>query len=335
MLDPAGARRPTGVPGSGGGERMLFEPDAAEVIMAPEAPAAGYWVGAPSVLRRGTDVLLTYRRRRPRGLASDRGYAAAIAVSADGVHFDDVAVLRKEDLGTTSIERSALLPDPQGGWVWLVSYVDPADGRWRIDALRAPNLAGLPTGRRTPVLTAADIGGEGVKDPVPLLVGGEVILLVSCARRAADAPAAEMHASHDAYNTGLVTCFTGLARSRDLRTWHWQGPCLQPGAGWDRYQARLGCAVPVGPLWVGLYDGSADVSANYEERLGVAVSTDLAAWRSLCPDGPAVISAGQSGSVRYADVLTDAEGLWVYFECSRGDGAHDLRRARLRWKAAS
>ena len=312
-----------------------FDPGSADVVLEPESPGAGYWVGAPSVLRHRGRVVLTYRRRRPRGVLPDRGFRSAIAVADDGLHFSDVAVLPKEALNTPSIERTAVLPDPAGaGWIWLVSYVDPADGRWRIDALRARTLEGLPAGERTPVLTAADIGGEGVKDPVPLrLPDGRILLIVSCAARGTGgADAGALHATHDAYNTGLVNCYTGLASSRDGRTWQWHGPCLRTGTGWDRYQARLGCALPVGPLWVGLYDGSASVEENYEERLGVAVSADLLQWRSLTPDGPAVLSAGASGSVRYADLLPADEGLWVYFECSRADGAHDLRRARLIWR---
>lgn len=312
---------------------MLFDPEAAEVVLEPEAPGEGHWVGAPSVLRHAGQVLLTYRRRRPRGAGSDRGYRAAIAASDDGRSFHDVAVLPKEALGTASIERTALLRDPAGaGWIWLISFVDPADGRWRIDALRAPSLEGLPAGERLPVLTAADIGGEGVKDPVPVRTPRGIALLLSCAAALAPRAAADLHDSGDAYNTGLVACYTGLAESVDGRSFAWRGPCLRPGSGWDRYQARLGCVLPVGPYWVGLYDGSAHVGENYEERLGVAAAAGLGAWRSLTPDAPAVRSAGASGSVRYADLLPSDGGLLVYFECSRPDGAHDLRRATLAWK---
>jgi hypothetical protein len=314
-----------------------FDPEAAEVVLRPEEVGPGHWVGAPSVLR-GPDgrILLTYRRRRPRGdPRGERGYVACIAESRDGLAFRDLVRLPKEALGTSSVERSALLPDPAepGAWLWLLSYVDPADGRWRIDALAARTLEGLPAGERRPVLTAADIGGEGVKDPVPVIAGDRIALLVSCAAGpAAPAEASRLHGTHDVFNTGLVQGFTGLAVTEDGRRWRWEGPCLRPGGGWDRYQARLGCALPVGPAWLGLYDGSASVAENYEERLGLAWSRDLRHWESLTPAGPAVRSAAPSGSVRYADLLPATDGLWVYFECSRPDGAHDLRRARLRWK---
>ncbi len=246
-----------------------------------------------------------------------------------------MARLTKDALGTTSIERTALLPDPAraGGWIWLVSYVDPADGRWRVDALRAASLEALPLGERAAVLTADDVDGEGVKDPVPVRASGRVWLLLSCAGHPTGAAdQGRLHGTHDVYNTGLAPCFTGIASSADGADWTWHGPCLLPGSGWDRYQARIGAVVPVGPGWIGLYDGSASVEENYEERLGLAWSPDLLRWRSLTPEAPAVLSAGGTGSVRYADVLPSAGGLFVYFECARGDGSHDLRRARAYWK---
>ena len=311
---------------------MFFDPEAGEVVLTPEAAGAGYWVGAPSVLRDGEDVILTYRRRRPRGMASDRGWCNRIAVSHAGGPFEDVAEMAKEQLESASVERSALVRDPSGhGWVWLVSYVDPADGRWRIDAFRAGTLTGLPRGQRTAVLTAESTGCEGVKDPVPVLADGRLWLLLSWAE-AAGASAKDMHGTNDAYNTGLVRCGTALASTRDLSTWEWHGPVLGLGAGWDSYQARLSTVVPVGPGWMGLYDGSASVAENYEERLGLAWATDLTSWRSLTPDGPAVVSRGTTGSVRYGDALPDAAGLWIYYECSRPDGSHDLRRILARWK---
>jgi hypothetical protein len=315
---------------------LPFDPEQAEVVLEPEAPGAGYWVGAPSVRWHAGRVWLTYRRRRPRGVHPDRGYVACIAASDDGLRFQDVARLPKEALGTSSVERTALLPDPRGtGWIWLVSYVDPADGRWRVDGLAADRIEELPRGTRFPVLTAEAIGGEGVKDPVPVSGPDGVYLILSCAERAGEADPAALHGTHDAYNTGLVRCFTGLASSVDGRRWRWHGPILEPGSGWDAYQARLGAVLPAGTHWVGLYDGSASVAENYEERLGVAVSPDLVRWTRLTPEAPAVVSRGATGSVRYADFLPSPDGLWLYFECSRPDGSHDLRRARLAWKPAA
>ena len=310
-----------------------FDLSAAEVVLEPEAPGAGFWVGAPTVLRDGPRVLMSYRRRRPRGASSDRGYAAYIAESADGLRFHEVAVLRKEALQSTSIERTALVPLAGGGWAWLVSFVDPADGRWRVDAFHAGRLADLPRGERRTVFTAAAIGAEGVKDPVVLRADGRWWMLLSCAGAPGGEAAERLHGTHDVYHTGLAACFNGLAISADGVRWEWAGPCRWSGGAWDAYQARLGAVLPAGPLWVGLYDGSASVGENYEERLGVAWSSDLHEWRSLTTDGPAVTAPG-SGSLRYASLLTGPDGIDLYAECARADGSHDLRRARLNWLPA-
>ncbi len=284
-------------------------------------------------MRDGARVVLTYRLRRPRGQHPDRGYENRIAVSEDGLHFTDVVRLRKADLGSTSIERTALVRATDGTWVWLVSYVDPADGRWRLDEIRADTLEGLATGTRSKVFTAKDFDGEGVKDPHVVRTPEGFFLILSCVGKPPEATDDKsMHGTNDVYNTGLAPLFNALATSADGKAWTWRGPCFVPVPGsWDGYQARIGCVLPAGPIWVGLYDGSASVEENYEERLGVCVSPDLMHWQRISTEGP-VVQTGKSGSVRYADVLPCDDGLWVYFECSRPDGAHELRRSLLRWK---
>ena len=74
----------------------LFDPEQGAVVLEPEAPGGGYWVGAPSVLWDEDERCwwLTYRRRRPRGVNPDgrgeRGYTGRVARSDDGLRFADV-----------------------------------------------------------------------------------------------------------------------------------------------------------------------------------------------------------------------------------------------------
>jgi hypothetical protein len=106
-LEADAGARPPGLPA---GRVPLFDPAGGQTVLEPEAPGAGYWVGAPSVLwdpaRRS--FLLTYRRRRPRGVHPDRGYVAHVAESPDGLRFTDIATLDKGFLGTTSMEKFCL-----------------------------------------------------------------------------------------------------------------------------------------------------------------------------------------------------------------------------------
>jgi hypothetical protein len=271
---------------------------------------------------------LTYRERRPRGAEAERGWRCAVAVSRDGVRFEDVWQVHKDELGTASMERFCLFPRPGGGFRLFLSYVDPQDNRWRIDVLEADEPSRFDVGQAAPVLTAASTGTEGVKDPYVLQIGPVTSLFASFAQ-ARSGLTAEAHASADIYNVGATTHPTGLATSLDGQHFRWHGSVLDVGEGWDRYQARLNSIVPVAGGYVGFYDGSAGHHENYEERCGIAVSHDLFHWRRLSTEAPWVVSGQGTGSVRYVEALIRDGTWWIYYEMSRADGAHELRLARL------
>ncbi|MFE4513551.1 hypothetical protein ACFRMQ_05020 [Kitasatospora sp. NPDC056783] len=304
------------------------------LVRAPERPEPGYWAGCPGV-RYEPDLdrfLLTYRERRPRGTADgpDRGWRCAVAESTDGIAFDDLWSVRRDELGSPSMERLALLPR-EDGYLLHLSYVDPADNRWRVDALRADSPGSFDLAARTPVLTAAGTGTEGVKDPYLLDTGNGVHLFTTVSRARPFTPEerSRAHADADIHTTGLTVQPTALAVSPDgLRVTAPPGRAAEaldvgPAGAWDGYESRITAVLPDGRGgWLALYDGSADASGNYEERCGLAASADLRDWRRLTPDGPWL-------DVRYAD-LVSARGRWyLYYEQSRPDGAHELRVAVL------
>lgn len=305
-----------------------FDLDAAVVIREPERAEAGYWAGCPGVLvePEAGRILMSYRERRPRGAAPERGWRCAIAESTDGVHFSDVWSVEKKELETSSMERFSLYPDPLGdGYLLYLSYVDPADGRWRIDVCESATLDGFDVAQRKAVLTAASTGTEGVKDPHAIRVGPATYLFASfAAKREFDAEQRRAaHASADIYVTGMTTFPTGLAVSQDGREFGWEAGALPVGTGWDGYQARLTSIVNIGALFVGCYDGSRSADENYEERIGLAASADLRHWSSLTPTHP-WLSQATGASVRYADVVEIDGERSIYFERTRPDGAHEL-----------
>lgn len=302
-------------------------------MLRPETGAAGTWVGCPGVLYEpaAQRFLMTYRQRRPRGeAATERGWRCAIAESADGVHFTDIWEVHKSELGTSSMERFCLLP-ADGGYLLYLCYVDPADNRWRIDAVEAARPGDFDVRKAVPVLTAESTGTEGVKDPYALRVGPAVYLFASyAAAETLDAARrAEAHGSADIYNTGLTTHPTGLATSLDGRAFTWHGQVLGVGETWDRYQVRLNSFARIGHTWLGFYDGSASERENYEERCGLATSHDLRHWIRLTPEAPWVCSPHASGSLRYLDAVPVGDELWLYYEYARPDGAHELRLSKL------
>ncbi|TDC50364.1 hypothetical protein E1212_15110 [Jiangella ureilytica] len=309
-----------------------LDPMDSTVVLSPEANEAGYWIGCAAVLHEPEKnrFVMTYRQRRPRDHAEgDRGYRCAVAVSGDGVTFTDVWSVNKAALDSPSMERFSIIP-VEDGYQLYISYVDPADNRWRIDVIEAEEVDRFDVASRKEVLTAASTGTEGVKDPYVLRRGPVTYLIASYAEGLAEpSRAASAHATADIYNVGATTHPTGLATSVNGRDFTWHGEILGVGEGWDRYQARINSVVAFdGGGYLGFYDGSASHRENYEERTGLAVSSDLFTWHRLTPDGPWTVVPHATGSVRYVDALVIGGEWWIYFEATRPDGAHELRLAR-------
>ncbi|MFQ6131154.1 MAG: hypothetical protein ACE5R4_03890 [Armatimonadota bacterium] len=311
------------------GHPPLFDPEAGQTVVEPLQSGPGWWAGACSALyeEETATFYLYWRYRKP--LELGRGVECHVARSDDGVHFESIWSATQQDINTPSMERAALFKAPDGTWRLYLSFVDPADSRWRTDVVAADSPADFDVSKRQRVFTAADIGAEGVKDPVVLLVGGLYHMLLSYApspRQIAAADAERMHATADVYNTGLTKSHTGLAVSGDGFRFEWLGDVFAPrDVGWDAYAARIGSLLWLPPAWVAFYDGSAGVEENYEERTGLAVSLDLRRFHRVTYEGPLLTSPHASGSLRYVDALKVGREIYYYYEYARPDGSHELR----------
>jgi hypothetical protein len=309
-------------------DRILHRP---HVVREPVGIGQGYWAGAPGVFYAADDgaFYLTYRIRRPRGVAPDRGGEARIARSTDLRHFEDIWSTTKDRYDSVSIERSAIRKGRDGLWRYFTSFVDPADGRWCVSVLTESDPRRFDPSRVRRLFTADRLGLEGIKDPWIFEQSGVHYMLLSVAMPTPSTREAS-HATLDIFNTGDCVSATGLARSRDLDSWEWLDVIFTPSpAGWDAYCRRINSLVWHNGEFVGFYDGSASHIENYEEKTGVAVSSDLHSWETLTPDGPALTSPNASGSLRYLDAVATDEGVWAFYECARADGSHDLRVARM------
>ena len=315
--------------------KAALDPDlltGGHIIREPVGFENGYWAGAPGVFHAQGEkaFYLTYRLRRPRGVPPDRGGEARIARSTDLKRWDDVWSVTKDKFDSASIERCAIRQGPDGLWRYYTSYVDPADGRWCTAMLKAPSIEQLDPAKRRVIFTAPPLRLEGVKDPWILEREGVFHMFLSVAV-ATPKTKDSSHSTFDIYNTGECVSASGLATSRDLDHWEWQGVVFQPtGAGWDGYCRRINSVLPLDGRFVAFYDGSASERENYEEKTALAESLDLLSWQTLSPDGPAVTSPFASGSIRYLDALEVGDDVWLFYEFARTDGAHDLRLATVK-----
>jgi hypothetical protein len=315
--------------------KMLSESFASgRIIREPVGFENGYWAGAPGVYHARDEGAwyLTYRLRRPRGVAPDRGGEARIARSTDLQAWEDVWSVTKDKFGSASIERSAIYKAADGQWHYFTSYVDPADGRWCVSSLKSKSVRNFDPAQLKPLFKAASLELEGIKDPWIFAHDRAFYMFLSVALPTSKTHQ-QSHSTLDIYNTGECLSATGLAISSDLENWQWQGIVFKPQpAGWDSYCRRINSVVPYGQKFIAFYDGSASHLENYEEKTGLAISSDLRRWECLTPSGPVLTSPHASGSLRYIDAQL-ANGppnakpgtLSVFYEFARPDTAHDLR----------
>ena len=309
-----------------------FDPESDEVIIRPLGDGEGYWVGACSVVYDPADqtYYLYYRAREPRPI---RGGKCFVASSKDGIQFETIWQTSKEALHTDSIEKGSLIRTPEGRWRLYLSYVDPADQRWRIDLLEANHPAEFDISQRIPILDAAQTHCEGIKDPFVMLVDNTYYMFVSYAPGSDQASTAEkeaMHATSDIYNTGLSKSSSGLATSSDGIHFDWQGDILSPSSSdWDCHATRLGSVQVLPPLYLGFYDGGPSHLENYEEKTGLAISMDLRHWQRITPQAPYLVSPHATGSLRYLHPLELTGEMRYYYEYARADGAHEIRMHRI------
>jgi hypothetical protein len=283
--------------------------DRSEVVVSAPAPGPGNWAGAASAVLVDRDVWLAYRVRRPVGVG--RGVSTVIARSSDGVSFETVTEVFREDFGAASFERPVVLRSPEGTWRLFLSCATPGSKHWWIESLEATTPERLPSGRRATVLPGSP-GQVAVKDPVVRIDEDGGWHAWIC-----EHPLSEP-GQEDRMSTAYYSSSDGLA-------WRRHGTVLAPRPGhWDARGARVSDVLSLDPLVV-LYDGRASAADNWFETTGIASSASRSAG-VLVPEGNGSTgSPFADGAYRYASTVRMPDGRTrLYVEVAREDGAHDL-----------
>jgi hypothetical protein len=256
-------------------------------------------------VRVGDEIVLAYRLRD----AERRGYAVEVARSADGVRFETLLCISKEQMDCESLERPALTLTANGSWRLYLSCATIGTKHWRIELLEAPTPDAFD-----PALSRVVLPGDSelaVKDPVIVEQAGRWHLWAS------------VHPLDDPDQTDRMR--TDYATSPDGLTWTWHGTALAPRPGqWDARGARVTAVRLTDDGVLAYYDGRATAEQNCEERTGLAQGAGPGA---LEPLGTAWVaeSSYPGYGLRYLTVLDLGDGHErLYYELTNDKGSHDL-----------
>lgn len=297
---------------------LAFDPSDGDVIRTPPGTGYGHWVGGHKVgfdPDTGTFALF-YRERLP--LEQGRGGRCAVAVSQDGMEFDDVWTADKSEFASSSIEVGHCIPVPGGGWRLYISYERAGTAEWRIDVIEAPSPEELDAQSRRTVLQPSDFGLAFIKDPfVYVIDGGYVLYAAVPARQGPQVIGDKVHA-------GPLDA-TVVAESTDGLIF----PTIEyvfeaPGDNsWHGRRARLSSLFWWNDEYLATWDGGRTFYDNYEEWCGLARSPDGKRFERIDTGGPWIRSP--YGSVRYVYAVRIERRVFFYYEYTRKDLSHDLR----------
>ena len=297
------------------------------VVLKPDKNAPEYWAGAPSVVRDENGTFWMAARMRspeyPRGL---RGYEIRILKSNDGVHFEKVHAIRREDVPIPGFERPALLIDPVtkkfklyacGPWQkgpWSIIKFDDADDPTQFKAGTARPVIQAPARRYD-----RDVSVKEYKDPFIIFTDGK----------------------YHCYVIGYIRRNERLFHfiSNDGEHWQPAGDVNQPImdlSGWHNFFIRPSCVLPLGVGYLFIYEGSSTTWYDpvYNVVTGLGYTFDMRHITDLTPDSPIAMSTtpGKFYTFRYSHWLIVGDEIFVYAEVANPNMSHEVRLFRIPMK---
>jgi len=279
------------------------------VVAQPEGEDEGFWAGGCCSLKDNKEkIWLIYRLRNP----EKRGYKLCIATSQNGVNFQVVKELKKEEFGNIeSLERASILQDLYSGKYKLYPSLEK-EGKWyiyKLDDANSPEDFDPSTARPVFAPSAKAKDSRKAKDPYIINFFNTWYMFYSGSGKD---PQEE----------------TFLATSQDGEKWIRKGLVL-PRSYWHEYHTRMSCLIPTEKGFIYLYEGSSFswYEPHFNLNVGFGYTVDMRNFFDLTTQEPSLYSStrGNFSTIRYMDYVFLNDKVLFYYEAARDNGAFELR----------
>jgi hypothetical protein len=295
--------------------------DSFHVILEPDENTPEWWAGAPSVARDKEGIFwLAARMREGNSPRGQRGYEIRILRSEDGIHFERVHSIPREDVPIRGFERPALIIDPVTGKFklygcgpfgheernpWSILKFDDVDDPRQFQPGSCRAVLHPVRGERDPRSNEV----AGYKDPFIFIEDGKYHIFTIGYERV-----------ERAYH------FT----STDGENWQPAENVLAfDVGGWHNFFTRPASILPLGVGYLLVYEGShsAWYDPVYNIATGLAYSFDLNHFIDLTPDDPLLKSTtpGDYITWRYSHWMWVEGQIMAYAEVARPNNTNEIR----------
>ncbi|MFX0103788.1 MAG: hypothetical protein ACFFCS_29770 [Candidatus Hodarchaeota archaeon] len=300
-----------------------------KVVLQPDKDLPDWWAGAPSVtLSKDGTFYLAARMRHSESPRGRRGYEIRILSSGDGITFDKIKSIHRDEVSIHGFERPSILQDPRTRKFKLYGCGELKDGNeWGIWKLE-------------------DVDNPGDFDPGTF----EVVLRPKVPEKEFGGAAKHHATSRTQYKDPFIIWLKDewhmfvIGFDRVERPYHFkskdgldwlpvsENPILD-STGWHNFFTRPACLLPLKVGYLLVYEGSNITwrDPGYNIATGLSYSLDLKNFIDLTPNEPFLRSTtpGDYHTWRYSHWLPVKDEIFVYFEASRPNNSNETRLSIL------
>jgi len=299
--------------------QFIFNPKEGQTILMPEGKGKGFWIGAPTIIfdEKLDKYFLYVRIRNPRPKNGKvkpndtyRGYKCQIYESIDGVNFNLIWEMKKQEIGARSIEQAALIKISKRYHMFLSYESTGIIPRWKI----VRQVVDHPSKFSAYKFKELDWNIPffcrfSIKDPIIKKFNNRYYLFIDYVR------------------LKKPWTSTAVLISDNGERFNWYGDIFinAKECKWARFLMRLTSVLQVDGKFLGFFDGTSKYKDICDEKSGICFGNSPKKLDIWSLEKPSYQSEYGKGSVRYLYALKNRETILIYYEYTETNGEHVLK----------